>query len=129
MNARLMGRAAAGVGALVAAGAMTIVVVGGGLVGVELFGELTALADEIVTYYHHVSRNDVRLVYLEGSQALIADRLGRRKGHFMPPGLLTSQFNTLEPPMPDEHPVTVSIAVPVKRVVDDIIRQLKLSPA
>jgi len=47
----------------------------------------------------------------------------------MPPGLLTSQFNTLEPPTPDEHPVTVSIKAPVKRVVDDIIRQLKLSPA
>ena len=76
---------------------------------------------------HH--RTDVRLVYLEGTQALIADRLGRRKGHFMPPGLLTSQFNTLEPPTPDEQPVTVSIKMPVKRVVDDIIRQLKLSPA
>ena len=33
-------------------------------------------------------RNDIRLVYLDGTQALIADRLGRRKGHFMPPGLL-----------------------------------------
>jgi len=76
---------------------------------------------------HH--RTDVRLVYLEGTQALIADRLGRRKGHFMPPGLLTSQFNTLEPPTADEHPVTVSVALPIKRIVDDIIRQLKLSPA
>src|SRR5271154_3812004 len=45
-------------------------------------------------------RTDVRLVYLDGSQALIADRLGRRKDHFMPPGLLTSQFDTLEPPTP-----------------------------
>ncbi len=74
-------------------------------------------------------RTDVRLVYLEGTQALIADRLARRKKHFMPPGLLTSQFNTLEPPTPDEHPVTASVALPVKRIVDDIIRQLKLSPA
>ena len=75
------------------------------------------------------NRTDIRLVYLEGTQALIADRLGRRKGHFMPPGLLTSQFNTLEPPTPDEHPLTVSIEAPVKRVVEDIVRQLKLSPA
>jgi gluconokinase len=74
-------------------------------------------------------RTDVRLIYLEGTQALIADRLGRRKGHFMPPGLLASQFSTLEPPTPDEHPVTVSIDLPIKKVVDDIIRQLKLSPA
>ncbi|MBV8925399.1 MAG: gluconokinase, partial [Bradyrhizobium sp.] len=53
-------------------------------------------------------RADVRLVYLEGTPAMIADRLSHRKGHFMPPGLLTSQFATLEPPTPDEHPLTVS---------------------
>src|SRR5262249_7344149 len=46
-------------------------------------------------------RNDVRLVYLDGSQQLIADRLNRRKGHFMPPDLLASQFKTLEPPAGD----------------------------
>ena len=32
-------------------------------------------------------RNDVRIVYLDGTQQLIADRLAARKGHFMPPGL------------------------------------------
>ena len=74
-------------------------------------------------------RTDVRLVYLEGTQALIADRIGRRKDHFMPPALLTSQFNTLEPPTSDEHPLTVSIDGPVAAIVDDILRQLKLSPA
>ena len=72
---------------------------------------------------------DVRLVYLQGTQSLIGDRLGHRKGHFMPPGLLTSQFETLEPPTADEHPVTVSIAAPVEAIVDEIISQLKLSPA
>ena len=39
-----------------------------------------------------------------GTQALIADRLAQRKGHFMPPGLLASQFETLEPPEADENP-------------------------
>jgi len=74
-------------------------------------------------------RQDVRLVYLNGTQALIADRLSRRKGHFMPQGLLTSQFNTLEPPTADEHPVMVSIAAPVKTIVDDILLKLDLKPA
>jgi gluconokinase len=73
-------------------------------------------------------RNDIRIVYLDGTQALIADRLGQRKGHFMPPGLLTSQFGTLEPPTPDEHPVTVSIDAPVETIVDNILSQLKLNP-
>jgi gluconokinase len=71
-------------------------------------------------------RTDVRLIYLDGTQEMIADRLGRRKGHFMPPGLLTSQFKTLEPPTADEHPLTVSIDAPVEAVVDDVLRQLKL---
>jgi gluconokinase len=71
-------------------------------------------------------RSDIRIIYLEGTQALIAGRLGERKGHFMPPGLLTSQFKTLEPPTPDEHAVTVSIDAPAETIVDDILRQLKL---
>ena len=71
-------------------------------------------------------RDDVRIVFLEGTQDLIAHRLAARKGHFMPPGLLTSQFRTLEPPGANEHPVTVSIDATVETIVDDIIRQLKL---
>jgi gluconokinase len=71
-------------------------------------------------------RNDVRIVFLNGEQALIAARLDARKGHFMPPGLLTGQFRTLEPPQPGERPITVSIDAPVEAIVDDIIRQLKV---
>ena len=70
-------------------------------------------------------RDDVRFIYLDGTQALIADRIGQRKGHFMPPGLLTSQFQTLEPPTPDERAVTVSIDAQVKVIVDRIISQLR----
>jgi carbohydrate kinase (thermoresistant glucokinase family) len=74
-------------------------------------------------------RTDIRLVYLDGTQALIADRLGARKGHFMPPGLLTSQFATLEPPAADEHAVTVSIDASVAAIVDGILCQLELRQA
>jgi gluconokinase len=74
-------------------------------------------------------RNDVRIIYLKGTQELIASRLAHRKDHFMPPGLLTSQFKTLEPPDPSENPVTVSIDASVDAIVDDIVSQLRLSPA
>ncbi len=74
-------------------------------------------------------RDDVRIIYLNGTQELIADRLAARKGHFMPPGLLASQFKTLEPPAGSENPLTVSIDAPVETIVDDIIRQLRLIPA
>ncbi len=71
-------------------------------------------------------RDDVRIVFLDGTQDLIAKRLAARKGHFMPPGLLDSQFKTLEPPQPSERPVTVSIDASVDGIVDDIVRQLEL---
>lgn len=69
-------------------------------------------------------RRDVRLVYLDGAEPLIEDRLSHRKGHFMPPGLLASQFATLEPPGADEHAVRVSIDAPVAGIVDDVLNQL-----
>jgi gluconokinase len=71
-------------------------------------------------------RNDVQFVFLKGTQELIASRLALRKGHFMPPELLTSQFRTLEPPGPSEYQITVSIDATVDAIVDDILRQLKL---
>ena len=74
-------------------------------------------------------RDDVRIVFLDGSQQLIAGRLAARKGHFMPPGLLDSQFRTLERPTPEEGAVAVSIDAPVEAIVDDIVARLKLDPA
>ena len=59
---------------------------------------------------------------------LIAARLAARKGHFMPPGLLASQFKTLERPGTHERPITVSIDAPVEVIVDDIVSQLNLVP-
>jgi gluconokinase len=71
-------------------------------------------------------RGDVRIVFLDGTQDLIAARLAARKGHFMPPGLLASQFKTLERPGANERPIIVSIDAPVERIVDDIVTQLNL---
>lgn len=71
-------------------------------------------------------RDDVRIVFLDGTQDLIAARLAARKGHFMPPGLLASQFRALERPEADERPVIVSIDAPVERIVDDIVTSLDL---
>jgi len=43
-------------------------------------------------------RQGVRFVYLRGSRDLIASRLEQRRGHYMPPSLLDSQFAALEEP-------------------------------
>jgi len=69
-------------------------------------------------------RPQVRIVYLKGSRALIADRLAKRTHHFMPPSLLASQFAALEPPGPDEHPIVVDIDQPVEAQVVAIVRAL-----
>jgi gluconokinase len=52
----------------------------------------------------------VRLIYLRGSFDLIAARLAARKGHFMPPDLLRSQFAVLEEPSAGEG-VSVDISL------------------
>lgn len=62
-------------------------------------------------------RPEVRLVFLHGDQALIAARMARRQGHFMPPALLASQFATLEPPGPDERPISIAIEAEVPAIV------------
>jgi gluconokinase len=56
-----------------------------------------------------VARPDVRLVYLHGSRALLAERLAHRSGHFMKAGMLEGQLAALEEPV-DALAVDVSPA-------------------
>jgi len=69
-------------------------------------------------------RPELRFIYLQGSKALIAERLARRLGHFMPPDLLDSQFAALEEPTPDEPALTVPIGPAPKQLVETIIAAL-----
>ncbi|HLI13096.1 MAG TPA: gluconokinase [Alphaproteobacteria bacterium] len=66
-------------------------------------------------------RPHLRFVYLKGSEALIGERLKRRKGHFMPPELLHSQFVALEEP---RDAITVDITPPVDDIVAAILARL-----
>lgn len=50
-----------------------------------------------------VPRGNLTFVFLRGPQALIAERLAARRGHFMPATLLDSQFAVLEEPASDER--------------------------
>ena len=70
--------------------------------------------------------DDLRFVYLRGSYATVAARLSGRTGHYMPPSLLQSQFDTLEEPGPDEHPVVLSIETPADVLVCEIVAALAL---
>ena len=65
----------------------------------------------------------VGFVYLAGSRDLIAARMAKRKGHYMPLALLDSQFATLEPPGKDEA-LTLSIDQPLAALIDQIAAHL-----
>jgi gluconokinase len=73
-------------------------------------------------------RPDVRLAYLRGDRALIARRLAARHGHFMPAGLLASQFDALEEPGPDEDPIVVSVEPRPLEIVARILSLLRIDP-
>lgn len=72
-------------------------------------------------------RSNVQLVYLKGSRTLIADRMSRRRNHFMPLALLDSQFDILEEPLGNERPIVINIAMPPNRVVERILMMTRLN--
>src|SRR5947208_1488760 len=52
---------------------LTFAIIGGGLVGVELFGELTAFVDGITPLYRHLTRAEVRFFLLQGTDRIMPE--------------------------------------------------------
>ena len=52
---------------------LTTVVIGGGLVGVELLGELTAFAADVLRYYPRLRRAEVRFLLLEAGARILPE--------------------------------------------------------
>jgi len=69
-------------------------------------------------------RRGVCLVYLKGAYELIRRRMAARYEHFMPVGLLDSQFASLQEPTADERPIIVDIAGSPMQAVEAVIHQL-----
>lgn len=67
----------------------------------------------------------VKIVYLKGSKELIRKRLEARRGHFMDPKLLDSQFETLEEP---RDAIVVDVTPSPEEIVEEIQRRLKAAP-
>ncbi|MFS0794347.1 gluconokinase [Microbacterium sp. 1P10AE] len=98
-------------------------------------GQLAAGRPGVITcsalkrsYRDVLRRDDVTFVLLLGDPALVLARLLRRQGHFMPPALLTSQFDTLEIPDADERAIHIDLDLTPQEQVDTVIAQLHLSP-
>jgi len=71
----------------------------------------------------------VRFVHLTADPALLAERLARRSGHFMPATLLPSQLATLETLVAGEDGIVLTVDVPPDRVADRAVELLGLEPA
>ncbi|WP_321384707.1 gluconokinase [Rhizobium sp.] len=65
----------------------------------------------------------VLFIHLAGSKEVIAARMGKRSGHFMPGSLLDSQFATLEPPQSDELALTIDIDQPLDGMISAILAE------
>ena len=88
----------------------------------ESLGENTVVSSSALkrSYREALSKDlNVYFLFLSGPGELIRQRLSERKGHFMPPALLPSQFEILEPLSPDENGVKISI----EGSADDVARR------
>ena len=82
------------------------------------------------SYRQHLRVHDnVQLVYLRGDRRLISERLRQRRGHFMDPALLASQFADLDEPQAHERAVIADAAKPPAAIVADIKATLGVSSA
>ena len=72
-----------------------------------------------------VSR-EVKFVFLRGDYELIAERLRNRRGHFLDPASLQSQFDDLEAPEPAEDVLTIELGRTPPELVEEIRAKLRL---
>jgi gluconokinase len=72
------------------------------------------------TYRDQLRRHcaEVEFLHLVGTPEVIGRRQASRPGHFMPPSLLKSQFDTLEPLEPDERGVDVDVDQNIDAIVE-----------
>lgn len=68
----------------------------------------------------------VRFLFLRGTSDVIEQRITSRAGHFMPPSLLRSQFDDLEPLRSDEDGVTADVRATPEHITENATIQLGL---
>jgi NADH:quinone reductase (non-electrogenic) len=54
-------------------GCLTVIVIGGGLVGIELLGELSAFADDVLRFYPRLRREEIRFLLFEAGQRILPE--------------------------------------------------------
>jgi 6-phosphogluconate dehydrogenase/gluconokinase len=67
-------------------------------------------------------KNDITWIILNGSRALLMERLNSRKGHYFDPRLLDSQLDTLELP---DYGWIIDVQSTPEEIVSDISQRLR----
>ena len=63
----------------------------------------------------------IQWIYLHGSYEELHKRMKEREGHFMPADLLTSQFDTLEPPA---YGISVPVALSPDQALEKVLTEI-----
>lgn len=90
-----------------------------------VFAGCSALRKSYRSFLIEEAGEPIFFIHLSGTKELIAGRMSKREGHFMPLGLLESQFATLEPPTSQETALTVDISGAEEAILNQIVSALK----
>jgi carbohydrate kinase (thermoresistant glucokinase family) len=71
----------------------------------------------------------VVFVFLSGRRDVMGARVAARRGHFMPPSLVDSQFADLEEPSPDEPAIRVDAGRAPAVIARSVLDELGLLPS
>ena len=86
-----------------------------------VFTACSALRKSYREYLASRAGMPVHFIYLDADRALMAKRIAARKGHFMSPALIDSQFATLEVPDDKEAASHIDVSADKDTVIDKIL--------
>ena len=85
--------------------------------------KLTIIACSALKASYREILHGAEFIFLSGPEAVLAERLAERQNHYMPPGLLKSQLETLEPPI---NALLLDIRKSPEELVNEVITTLGL---
>lgn len=85
--------------------------------------ELTIIACSALKASYREILKEAEFIFLYGSPELLADRINQRSGHYMPPGLLQSQLETLEVP---KDALSLNVVESPQTLVEQIMARFNL---
>ena len=85
--------------------------------------DLTIIACSALKASYREILKEAEFIFLYGSPELLADRINQRSGHYMPPGLLQSQLETLEAPT---NVLALNVAESPQTLVEQIMAHFNL---